>query len=172
MLLETIRSRCEILKFYPVSFEEIKINFQSEISLKNLESFFLIAEGRVGEIIHLIEKSKKGDFSFFERCQKLIDFSLPQRFIFIKNILEGENPQESAINFLDSLEVFLRLNLLGKIGIERKQLESFKNSPKTIREMPLRTLGNLIEKVNSFKNLISSTNISPRLALEDLALMI
>jgi len=148
LLLPTILSRCETIKFYPVKNEEIK-NFLKErgLSLKDIEEISEISLGRPGVAEEFLEdpeklKAKK------QRIKDLIKISrspLFNRFQYAKDISNTPDLKDILNDWL----FYFRNILISKSG--NFALEKVKNILNTLQRIIF---------------LISTTNVNTRLALE------
>ena len=169
LLFETIRSRCEILKFYPVESEEIETVFKKTIS----PQIKILAEGRPGRVIEFLKQPEKFErwLKAIREIQGLFAKGIPERFEFVKNFFEKENSLFSPNFFLEIFSYYLRIVFLKKLGVENKNLEFFP-IPKELENYSIFKVKKIIEEVQNLEVLISSTNINPKLALETLMLML
>ena len=159
MLFETILSRCQILKFYPLSQKEMIDYFGREIPSSQLPIFLELSGGRPGRAISFLKEPKKflKIQKRFEEIEKIINLDIAGRFCFLKNFLaEKENLEELDL-FLEIFERHLRKLLFQRLKAKSKFLLQIKE---------------MIEKVEKTRFLISQTNIDKKLALENLMLMI
>lgn len=134
-LFETIRSRCQILKFYPTAF-----SFQG--------------------------------LAHFQDIEKILDLKIWQRFSFCQRFLkeEEENSFESLDNFFITFENYFRAVFLKKLEIRNEVLNSFSlNLPKDYSFSEIKRIISLLEDMRVLTN---TTNISKKLALENLMLNI
>lgn len=165
MLLPTIFSRTEHLKFYPVSFSEIenylKLQGTSQSLARELASFSF---GRPGIALNFLLDPQKLE-NRNQKIKEIIKISsseLSLRFQYAKDL--SQNPQ----NLKEILNVWLRYlrnTLLIKIGskTERRTEDHFKN-------YSIIKLKNILRVTQNINYLLSTTNVNPRLALEILML--
>ena len=158
MLFPTIRSRCEIIKFFPVKAAEIENYLENQgISRKESAQIIKLSMGRPGLAIDFISDPQKLE-NQKRIIKELIEISksdLSFRFQYVRDL--SKNP-----NLKEILEVWLfyfRSILLGSLT------PKFKSPGYT----PPR-LKNILKKIQSTIFLISNTNINSRLALEILML--
>jgi len=174
MLFPTIRSRCEIIKFFPVKAAEIENYLETQakrwvkmkakpsstdqgISRKESAQIIKLSMGRPGLAIDFISDPQKLE-NQKRIIKELIEISksdLSFRFQYVRDL--SKNP-----NLKEILEVWLfyfRSILLGSLT------PKFKSPGYT----PPR-LKNILKKIQSTIFLISNTNINSRLALEILML--
>ena len=158
MLFPTIRSRCEIIKFFPVKTAEIENYLENQgISRKESAQIIKLSMGRPGLAIDFISDPQKLE-NQKRIIKELIEISksdLSFRFQYVRDL--SKNP-----NLKEILEVWLfyfRSILLGSLT------PKFKSPGYT----PPR-LKNILKKIQSTIFLISNTNINSRLALEILML--
>jgi DNA polymerase-3 subunit delta' len=175
MLLETVRSRCETLKFYPVHPQEmIKHLKKFKISNSQLRKILSISEGRPGRFIDFLEDPQKltNALEIFEAIQKLLDSDILQRFSFAKNFFEKRNSSLSLPAFLEEMERYLRSILLVKLKVKNEFLNSFFETSRISPSYSFLRIKEMIDSVENFKFLVSQTNINPKLAFEALMLVI
>jgi len=134
-LFETIRSRCQILRFYPTTF-----------SLQGLANF--------------------------QDIEKILSLKIWQRFSFCKKFFksEGENSFGSLDNFFIAFENYFRAVFLKKLEMKNEVLNSFSlNLPKNYSFSEIKQIIDLIENMRVLTN---TTNVSKKLALENLMINI
>jgi DNA polymerase-3 subunit delta' len=174
MLFETIRSRCEILKFYPVNSQEIENHFKLKIPPAQLQKMLTIAEGRPGKIIEFLREPEKLNtwLKKFGEFQKILKWGISERFVFLKTLFENKETQLSLNSFLESFSKYLRLLLLQKLGVKNKPLDSLFLSSQELGDYSSLEIKEMIDSVENLKLLLSFANINPKLALEYLMLVI
>jgi DNA polymerase-3 subunit delta' len=149
-LFSTIRSRCEIIKFYPVKKEEIKEFLKKQKVLeKEAEKITELSRGRPGEAIDFIENPQKLEKrkKVIEEFNQVLNSSLSERFQYAKDLSQKDDLKDVLEIWLDSL----RSDLIKEAKLEKHSLSQLK----------LRL--ELLQKINY---LILNTNINSRLALE------
>ena len=173
-LLETIRSRTQILKFYPLSASEIEESFKENISASLRDKLIFFSEGRPGKMKEFFKNPERLtlEIGIYEMWQKILNSDLPQRFSLIKELSEREDFAENLPLFLEILVRYLRIILLRKLKVEKIFFFSALQIPKKIEEYSLMQLKTIIEKVENLKGLIERSYINPKLALENLMLSI
>jgi len=160
-LLETIISRVQSLKFYPLSKKEMKDFLKEKVSGSELEKLMFISEGRPGRAVNFLKDSQKMDdlWKMFNDIENIIKSDIGFRFKYINDFLDKENSEE----FLNIFLKYFRLILLSKIsGIEMGY--KFKNN---FSIQKIQEIIKLSERINF---LIIKTNVNKRLALETLFL--
>jgi DNA polymerase-3 subunit delta' len=181
-LFETIRSRCQVLKFYPVSFDDVAES-QNEI-LKNekfnsgLGKIFLFSRGEPGKIINFLKAPQKFSLLLenFQQIEKLLTANLFERFCFSQNFFKKEISPEDLYSFLDIFENYLRLIFLKKIGAENKiegllscqkfwRVESF--DLQIIENYSIVEIKKAVDLIENLKNLILTTNLNLKLTFEN-----
>lgn len=158
LLLPTIRSRCQEIKFFPLG-EKILRKFLEEKNVreKEIEELIQISFGKIGTIIEFLENPK----TFAQRkllIKKLNKFpllSLFERFQLVKEISQDPKVTEILENWL----AYLRYFLLKKAANEKNSFD-----------LSFMRLKKLIEKIQETINLISFANIDHSFALEVLML--
>ncbi len=151
VLFATIRSRCETMKFYPVSKNEIDEYLKKQdISQDKAREISVLSGGKPGEAIDFalnyseLEERKK----IAEELEKISSSLLYERFQYAKELSQKENLKEILEIWLG----FLREKLIR--GIEESE-----DSQK------LREKLNLLQQLYV---LVSTSNVNARLALETL----
>ncbi len=163
MLFETVRSRSEILKFYPLKDEEIRSYFKEKISDHQIQKIVEFSEGKPGWVINFLNSPRrlfevqKG----FKEIERILMADLSQRFRFVKDFFAKEKENFDLSLFLQNLERYLRKSFL-----EHLKLTSNLSDGKTLE------IKKRIELVGKIKFLLTTTNLDPRLALETLMLML
>jgi len=162
VLLPTIRSRCATLKFYPLKEEEIKN------SIKIPEDFLLHSLGKPGMAVDFL--TNQSNFLDFQNClnvaKKFLTGNLLDRLLFIKNLYskikddetkEGDKKREDCLFFLESIMWHLRKSLWQRANDKSKENALLKTKK-------------AIELTQEAIGLLQTTNVSPRLLLENLIL--
>jgi DNA polymerase III subunit delta' len=150
LLLQTILSRAQEIKFSPVKKEEIE-NFLLRQGAKKeaAEEFSLLADGRPGIAMDFLKNPEKADalkylFSDFE---KILKSDLAFRFKYAKNVFEGDGGYAKLREILSAWIFYLRRQLLSKTGDASKIKDAIK----------------ILQKTDF---LISTSNANPHLAFE------
>lgn len=150
LLLPTILSRCQIIKFFPVEREQIR-NYLAEkgLSSEKIEKILEISLGKIGLAIDLLndqEKLKERE----KREEELIKISrlpLANRFQYIKELQKTSDLKE----ILDIWLAYFRKTLFSQPAVSVK-------------------MKNILKLTQEINFLISTTNINRSLALEILML--
>jgi len=160
ILFETVRSRTQSLKFYPLSSGEMRDFLKPKISSSDLEKLIFISEGRPGKAIDFLRNPQKLKvwWQIFEDIQNLVDSNISSRFKYLNDFFQEDNSKE----FLNIFLRYFRLVLLSKLGM----INNFNTS------YSLQKIKEIIELGEKMKFLISRTNINQKLALETLFLNI
>jgi DNA polymerase-3 subunit delta' len=162
MLLPTIRSRVEQIKFSVISKEEIEKHLV-ELGLSNEKSkeIAMISSGQIGKAIEFFEDNDK--LKFFNEAVRdissLINLPLFQRFAYSKKL--NETP-EDIVKVLDVWERFFR----------REMLLNVFNNKGVVKGYNLKKIKEIIDEVGKTKYLVEKTNTNKKLALENLLLQI
>ena len=168
-LFETLRSRCEILKFYPVSFEMVKKYFGSRISSGHLRKIFLLSEGRPGIAINFLDNHQTLSrvLENFKDAQYVLNSNLYQKFLFVKEFSKRENSSEEISFFLENFIRYLRMLFLKELGVEESSFV-FPCNKNSQCHYPIQNINKAIDLIESFKFIISTTNVNRELSLENL----
>ena len=164
-LFQTILSRAQEIKFYPVPKKEITDYLSSEgISqdeIRELGDFYL---GLPGRAISFLKEPAKG--AFFKRAEadlvKMTKSPLALRFQYAKELAENK---EVLNEILQHWQVQLRKKLLFKLNAETKKEEFLLGGKYSVAQIK-----NFLESLQNARHLISSTNANQRLILECLLL--
>jgi len=157
LLLTTLRSRCSLIKFYPVEKEKIKRYLrEKKIEEKMSQAIVELSQGRPGLAVDFSNNPQR----LQERAEiekelvKILKADLETRFRWAQKRSENLDFLKEILN---SWLLLLRKNLVLKIR-KKKEKEEIRKEIKRIREL---------EKI---RFLLFFTNINPRLALENLML--
>lgn len=158
-LLGTIISRAQTIKFYPVGSSDIKAFLETKgISGKTAEDISRISSGRPGVAMDFVSDPAK--FASFQKAfdgiQKISKADLRIRFQYAKEMSEDT---ERLLSDLDIWQSYFRSILLSEVENKEKKY-SF---PK---------LKSILENIQRTKQLILSTNVNSKLALETLLMEI
>jgi len=157
ILLPTILSRVERLKFYPLNFSEIENYLKtygiSENKAKELASLSL---GRPGRAINFLlnPQSLENQKKKIKELIKILNSDLAFRFQYARDLTK--EPQKLK-EILDIWLSYFRDNLLTNLNSQQ-------------RLSTLKKLKNILRLIQNTNFLISTTNVNPRLALEILML--
>lgn len=103
LLLPTILSRCQVIKFFPLSKKEMEeILIQKGIEKGKREKIIKITQGRVGKMIEILEDKKK--FEGLDKIEKEIEIFLQKSISERLSYLENIDPEY----FLENLILFFR----------------------------------------------------------------
>lgn len=159
MLLPTIISRIQIIKFYKVPDFEIKKYLQARsIPEKTINEIISFCEGKPGRIMDFLADPQrlKAENERIQEIIELMNSDLVSRFQYAESL--SKNPQ----NLGEVLEIWIRyLRKILLVNIKREDGFKQYSLPK------LKKIINLTQKINF---LISTTNVNSRLALEILML--
>ncbi len=157
LLLPTIISRTERIRFSPVAREEIE-NYlkQRKVSKEKSEKLLSVSLGRPGEVIDFLDNPQKLEERDrkIKELKKLINSPLSSRFQYAKK----ESEDSKAL--METLNIWLRYFRKGLVSVPDQILEKYS-------VQKLRKIINLIQDI-SF--LISKTEVNRKLALEILLL--
>ena len=157
MLLKTIRSRAQEIKFSLVGNEEIeKYLISLGASSKKAKEISLISSGQIGKAINFFEDKSKMDF-FNKSIEDIIFLSrssISQRFQYAEKL---KDDKIKIIEILDIWERFLRREILLKVF-------NYKSSV----NYSLKKTKELIDELEKIKYIIESSNINKRIAFESL----
>lgn len=157
MLLSTILSRVQQIKFFPVETEEIKkYLLKSGESEERAEHISSLSLGRPGRAIELAANNDR-----IEECEKIIAdlkritaSDLGARFQYVKKVLADEEPGLKLKEILESWLNYFRSMMLDKIRDKNKEGYSVLKIKK------------ILNKIQTIHYLVSTTNVNQKLALE------
>ncbi|MCX6759889.1 MAG: hypothetical protein NTW46_00915 [Candidatus Nealsonbacteria bacterium] len=157
MLLSTILSRVQQIKFFPVESGEIKkYLLKSGESEEKAGHIAALSMGRPGRAMELALDNDK-----IEECEKIIAdlkkiraSDLGIRFQYAKKVLADEDSNFKLKEILESWLNYFRTMLLEKISGKEKDGYSISKIKK------------IINKIQTIYYLVSTTNVSQKLALE------
>lgn len=165
LILPTILSRVQKIKFYPVSSAEIENYLKTQkISNPKIKEIARLSMGRPGKAIDFISDPKKLEI----RAQKItylikiLNSPLAFRFQSAKDLSREKNLREILNIWLSYFREVL-LSRFGQGSVEMTKTGNF-------NQYSLLKLKNILKLLQSTNFLISTTNINPRLALEILML--
>lgn len=162
MLLPTIRSRLEEIKFSIASRKEIEDYLVSLGAIaEKAKEIALISSGQAGKAIEFLNDENK--LAFFNKATKdIVSLSrseMHKRFDFAKEFKEN---QDDIVSVLDVWERFMRREILLKVYGSRGSMENY--SLKKAKEV--------MDELEKTKRLIENTNVNKKLALENLLIVL
>jgi len=162
-LFPTIRSRVEIIKFYPVPRKEIE-DYLKEKGIDEKKSWLIsqISQGKPGVVIDFLnypQKLKERE-ALINEIVELTKSDLNFRFQYAKKLSKMDDLKKILNTWLFHFREILLSNL-NKNNIDRIDIGGASKISK---------IKNILEKIQSTNFLISTTNVNPRLALEILML--
>ncbi len=161
MILPTILSRVQIIKFFPIALPEIEVYLkQKRIPETQIQEIISLSLGRPGIVIdYLLNPDKlKDEKDKIQELEKLIQSNLSKRFEYAKTLSKA--PQELK----DTLDVwlkYLRKTLLSKISLKNLRI-----SHDEVSNYSLIKIKKILEIIQKTNFLLSSTNVNSQLALE------
>ena len=163
-LLPTIISRCQIIRFYPLSLERLKEILTSDYKIKSDEvhSFSAQAEGSIGRALNLKDQDSLGKKN---RLIKQVCQSGPG--LSASNIFSVKDKKELANQIRHLLDWFRDILIL-KVGmptssiINADRIEKIKSQA---QGLAVEDLEQVIAKIDQAHRLIEK-NINPKIALE------
>ena len=155
-LFPTIRSRSEIIKFYPLAKKEIE-NYLKEqgVEEKKAQVISQISQGKPGKAIdflYLPQKLKERE-ALLNELIKLTKLDLTSRFQYAQKISQMPDLKEILNIWLS----YFRENLISSLNSK-------------VAPWKIGRLAKILEKIQETFFLISTTSVNPRLALETLML--
>lgn len=160
LLLPTIVSRCQLIKFLPVAENEIKKRIKDSKIIR-------LANGRPGLVIQYLENPEllQAQDKIINQLEKLIRADLNERYQYVEKMAK-DVPQARQI--LNAWLFWFRDLLLLTLGcsglIIYSQSSQYKDS------YSLTKLKNIIQAIKNTDSLLANSSINARLALEVLML--
>lgn len=158
LLLPTIRSRTQRIKFYPVDKKEIEDYLKAQkLSEAEVEMFSAFSIGRPGLALSFLLNSEKleGFKSRIGEITGVLNSDLCKRFQYAKNLSQEEDLKEILHVWLN----FFRNILLSKLNLQKSWVILKK-------DYSLEKLKVILKNIQTTIFLISTTNINQKLALE------
>ena len=154
LLLPTISSRCEMIKFHLVSQKEISEYLKDKTEEEKLKEIIKFSRGRPGEAIDFIEHPEKLEQrkAIIRKLDEMINSSLATRFQYAKELSQKDDFRKE----LEAWISFLRNKL-----IENVQNENFESIVKIKESL------DVFQRINF---LLTNTNINSKLAIETMLL--
>ena len=160
MLLPTILSRVQEVKFFPVKSREIKNYFlEQKISEKKAEEFSSLSFGKPGRALNFylnpekLEREKK----LISDILKLSQSELSFRFRYVKSF--SDLSPDKLKEILDVWLIYFRSMLFRRLSGEKKEEKPFYSLDKIIK---------ILKNIQETEFLISSFNINLKMAFENL----
>lgn len=150
-ILDTIKSRCQIVNFNLVSLENIKKGFKNEIDDKSLEKISIFSMGRPGEAKNMIGDKKE----MMEKEGFIKDLN----FISSSNISEKLNLAETYSKNIPRARLILEFWIW---FIRIQAFRGIKDNNKTEKYYKL------IEKIDKASSKLKNSSFNSRLILENL----
>ncbi len=163
LLLPTIRSRAQDLRFFPVSKDKIeKFIISLGASAELAKEIREVSSGQIGKAVDFFNNPDK--LKIFKQTVKEIegmckaDYS--DRFNYAKQITDSSETAEQLLEIIEIWERFFRREMLYKI---------FNNQGKFL-QYTADNLVIIVKNLEKMKYLISNTNVNKKLALENFLL--
>ncbi len=162
-LVETLLSRCQILKFHVVSDKEAENWLKKEgLSKQEIQKIIFLGQGKIEKIKfwknHLgkIEQELKN----LEKVQELFDGGLEQQLSWVEKIKQGFDLDQTLAS---ALQIYHYL-LLEKTGVKTKEGVSFLKE----NVYPQGKLFHLLKNIQKTKTFLKETYVNKKLALNQL----
>jgi len=166
-VLPTIISRCQTIKFQPVSLKEIEEGLKKTgLSSENINFFIRQSQGRPGLVINYLKNSSlwKEEKEILNQLEKILKSDLNQRFQYIEKIYKDTFLAQQVLNCWLKWFRDLCLNLIKpelSLGLVENP-KQFNYSLKKIKE--------IISEINQAQLLLANPSFNHRLILENLVL--
>ncbi len=175
-LLKTIKSRTQLVQFFPLSGEEMRTFIKERKGGEDidLDKLVFAAQGRPGVAVKLMEEKDSFEnwWHMFEEVEKIIQLSLPERFSYLERFSKKENKNKESLQFLNIFLNYFRLLFIFKTGAMAGYRGKLRQGLEKNNIYSLKELSNILSLGERIKYLISKTNVNQRLALENLLLNI
>ncbi|MGM0502187.1 MAG: DNA polymerase III subunit delta' [Bacillota bacterium] len=168
-LLSTTVSRCQLLRFRRISYQLIKDNLvqKYELSPEKSQLVASLADGRYDYACQLVEEEEQ-----LEKREEIIEFviSLPQltRVELLEQVQDLLKYKDEINNVLEMMITWYRDLLLLRLEQQDKIINAdyLADLEKNLQEFEQLKLEKIIEKIEETNELIRSSNVNVRLALE------
>ncbi len=169
ILLPTILSRCQIVKFFPVSKNELK-NFLASMGVSENKAGELakISDGKPGRALMIAENPKilEQEQKIFKDIIGVCGADLATKFRYAKEVSEN-----SFKEVVSGIERYFRYVLLLKTNINVFKGNGYLPEPsEKIRSYSISKIKEIIKLAESVKMRLLTTNANPKLSLEILLL--
>jgi DNA polymerase III subunit delta' len=165
LLLPTIISRCQIVKFLPVPFSEMNVlNSKFQIPDSRFQQIIRLSSGRPGLAIQYLENPKllEKQEETLKELQRILQLDLNKRYQYVENLSKDTIQARKTLN---QWLIYFRDLLLTLINCKDLTLfDSFH------ADYSLFQIKNIIQAVKKTDLLLSNSSINVRLALEVLML--
>lgn len=167
VLLNTITSRCQTVKFFLIDSKSIKDYLEQQgVSSAKAEILSFVSGGKPGRAYNLflnpdkIEKEKK----LLKEILGVLNSGLAEKFKYAKSVdLESQNLNE----ILAVLIKYFRYLLFLKIGVETpKEQKYFIEPTPSFKNYPMEKIKKIISLIEYINQQVSFTNVNQKLALE------
>jgi len=166
MLLPTIYSRCQTIKFFPVSRIKIRDYLVNQgAPEEKAEMLSNISQGKPGKVIDFLlnPEKLKAETKTLKEILDICNSDFASRFQYVKSVSRDGFPT----SVLEVLERYFRHILFLKIGIaEFPGFGYFPSPSDKLKSYPVSKIKKIVKFIETINFLISSTNINSRLALE------
>ncbi len=156
-IISTIRSRCQILRFYPLEAKKIKEIVELYLGKNEWpEENYFFFQGRPGKAIKIAEKEKAAEKfdNYLRQVKNFSKNSFFNKMLFSEKMFKRKIFPEKLMQFLDSLELYWQFSLIK--SSERNELEKIYTSK------------NNLELIFEAKQLLKTTTVSPRIIFDNL----
>ncbi len=173
MLLPTIFSRCQIIKFFPVKRQDMEKYLQAcQVGVKKAEMLAWLSEGKPGRVENFLSDPEKieKEKTILEKVLKVLDSDLSEKFKYVKSFdIEKSKPSE----ILELLQRYFRQLLFLKTGIGEKDGQNYFFEKKDfLKNYPISKIKRDIRLIEDINSKLLFTNVNPKLALEVLLMEI
>lgn len=163
MLLDTIRSRAQTLKFIGVAKEKIEKYLVSlGANLETAKEISLISSGQMGKAVDFFNNPDKikAFKQELEEIEGMCTAEYSDRFNYAKQLTEAAETSEELLDKIEVWERFFRREMLYKIFGNKSRFSQYTSE----------NLVGIVKNLEKMKHLISSTNINKKLAIENFLL--
>jgi len=181
-LLETIRSRAEILQFNFATDKEMGKFVKVYIAENNIK----IDEAEISEIVKLSfgRPGRLADFlrdpvglkkwqAAAKEFAQIIAAELPEKFAYAKKITDSENPEMNLNEIMEIWQFHFRNLLLERLnvaGVQPPQINDDKMRGLDPRKAVPEKISGILKKIHELSVVLQTTNANPRLAVESFML--
>lgn len=174
MLFRTVLSRCQFLKFHPLSENEMRLFLVPKVkSEEQLEKIIFFSEGKPGRAAEFLKEPAMVDnyCKGLAKISRIVNSDIVSRFYYLKKFFATDPEHGKVVKMLELFLKYFRTLFLLKLGIGNF---SFLNPffLEGCQSFSLPQIKNILEDLEQVRILISQTNVDQKLALENLFLKI
>ncbi|MCD6232815.1 hypothetical protein J7J81_00310 [bacterium] len=170
MMLSTLYSRMQIIKFLPLPLPQARKFLQDKVSAKDLDNLVFLSQGRLGLAMRLINNPQKFRLFLktFSKISQVLTSPYFDRFQFVKAFLQEKSDLLTPSELLDIFSVYFKEALFYKLGLKK---DANSNSFGRVNFNPYfktKEIVGAIDFLEHLRFLLNKFNINLKIALETL----